>query len=97
MRPVGRDRQVKGVKMQGLTKEQLNAIRKEWAELDRQRMMGKPSSKLGRDLYYSKVGLFGFPFAVVEMIGDWFKGSEVWFSDSGWKCYRNRKTRRFHF
>ncbi len=53
------------------------------AEWDRQRAAGLPSSKKGRDIYYSGFGIWETPFVLWRLFLEWFNGYEVWYSETG--------------
>ena len=76
-----------GRKSVELTPEELKDARlkalEKFREYELQMLSGKPSSKVGRDIYLSKIGVFGFPFFVLDAAFGWLRGDRVWYSDDG--------------
>ena len=54
-------------------------------EYRRQRESGKPSSKIGQEIYWQRVGVLGLPFALWDSLRYWMNGHEVWYADDGFR------------
>lgn len=75
-------------------KTQLEIDTKRFIEEEKQWNRGQPSSKIGRDIYYSSFGFFDCFSVIREWFADFMNGTEVWYSESGHKHRRIPFTKR---
>jgi len=65
------------------TDEQIAEMMKSKAFLRSRPWETEPSSKEGRDLYWSRVSWFEAPFDLWQSFKEWLNGDQVWYSPEG--------------